>query len=424
MAILDGDSWQEIWSVIRKNRLRTFLTALGVFWGVFMLIVMVGAGNGLERGVKRTMAGWAANSVGVWSEKTSLPYKGLVPGRQIRFENDDIPAVRAVPGVEYLAPGNQLGGWRGGNNVTRGAKAAAFQVMGEYPEIRHVALVRILAGRHLNDLDIAETRKVAVVGTRVKEQLFREGEEILGQSILIQGTHFEIVGLFVSQAAGDGGERMESTIYVPFTTFQRAFNYGDRVSWFNLTVDPRFRAEAVEEGVKKVLKARHDVAPEDPQAIDGWNAEEEFRNVNSLFLGIRILIWIVGTATLLAGVVGVSNIMMIAVRERTKEIGVRKALGATPFQIVGQIIQESVVITALAGYVGVAAGVGVLELANFAIEAATRAGSAPTMFANPQVDLPVALVAAAVLIVSGALAGVIPARNAARVNPVIALRSE
>jgi putative ABC transport system permease protein len=422
--IFDADSWQEIWGTIRRNRLRTLLTVLGVFWGVFMLIVMVGAGNGLERGVKKSMSGFAANSMAVWGDRTSIPHKGLGPGRPVEFDNADTDALRAVPGVEHVAPRIQLGGWRLGNNVTRGAKAAAFQVNGDTPAIRQVQMVNLVAGRHLNDLDLAETRKIAVVGKRVKELLFEEGDDVLGQAILIRGTYFEIVGLFESPSSGDEGERINTTIYIPFTTFQKAFNQGDRVGWFALTIDPRHRSADVEEAVKRVLRSRHDVAPDDPQALDSFNAEKEFKKVENLFLGIRILIWIVGTATLLAGVVGVSNIMLISVKERTKEIGVRKALGATPARIIGQILQESVVLTALAGYVGVVAGVGVLEAARAAIDAATRAGSAPTMFADPQVDVSVAIVAAAVLIVSGAFAGLIPARNAARVNPVIALRSE
>jgi putative ABC transport system permease protein len=420
--IFDVDGWQEIWSTVRRNRLRTFLTAMGVFWGLFMLILMVGAGNGLERGVKKSMSGWATNSLFVWAERTSIPYKGLGPGRPVLFDNEDIAAVRAVPGVEHVAPRNQLGGWRGGNNVTRGTKTAGFSVAGDYPEIAHVQYVDVLEGRHLNHLDVAETRKVAVIGKRVREILFAPGEQAVGDSILIQGVHFKVVGVFESVASGEAAERIDSTIHIPFSTFQRAFHWGNRVSWFAMTVDPRFSSADVEKRVKETLAARHDVAPNDAQALDSNNAEEDFRKVRSLFLGIRILIWIVGTATLLAGVIGVSNIMMISVRERTKEIGVRKALGATPARIVAQIIQESVALTAFAGYLGLAAGVGLLELVGMAVDA--NGGGADTMFANPQVDLAVAVTAAAVLVVSGMLAGVIPARNAARVNPVIALRSE
>jgi putative ABC transport system permease protein len=420
----DLDSWQEVWSTIRRNRLRTLLTALGVFWGIFMLIIMVGAGNGLERGVNRSMAGFATNSMFVWGERTSVPFKGLGPGRPVEFDNADIEVLRALPGVQHLAPRNQLGGWRGGNNVTRGIKAAAFQVNGDTPAIQHIQSVKVQRGRHLNELDLGESRKVAVAGKRVQELLFSEGEDPIGQTILIQGVPFKVVGIFDSLATGDEGERMASTIYIPFTTFQRAFHAGDEVGWFAMTIAPGFRSAEVAKAVKAVLGARHHVAPGDPEAIDSFNAEEEFEKVSNLFLGIRLLIWVVGTATLLAGVVGVSNIMLISVKERTREIGIRKALGATPRGIIGQILQESVVLTALAGYLGVIAGVGILELAGLAVDAMARSGEAPAMFSNPQIDLGVALRATIVLVVAGALAGVIPARNAARVDPVIALRTE
>ncbi len=422
--ILDRDSWQEIWSVIRRNRLRTALTALGVFWGIFMLLVMVGAGNGLENGVRRTMRGFSTNSVFIWAERTSLPFNGLPPGRSIRFDNNDIEPLRTLPGVQHLAPRNQLGGFRTGNNVTRGAKTAAFEVGGDFPEIAHVQSVVLHAGRHLNALDVAESRKVAVIGKRVRELLFEEGEDPLGQSILIRGVYFQVIGAFESAGTGDDAERMGSTIYVPFTTFQRAFNLGQQVGWFAMTVDPRFRSPDVEDAAKQLLAARHQVAPDDAEAMGSFNAEREYQKMSSLFFGIRALIWFVGTATLLAGVVGVSNIMLISVKERTKEIGVRKALGATPLMIVGQILQESVLLTAIAGYLGVMAGVTVLEVTGMVVDSLSRGSGEPPMFANPQIGLDVALVATAVLILSGALAGVIPARNAARVNPVVALRSE
>ncbi len=421
--ILDRDSWQEIWSVIRKNRLRTALTALGVFWGIFMLLVMVGAGNGLEKGVRRSMRGFATNAIFLWAERTSLPHNGLAPGRRITFDNDDIEPLRLLPGIRYLAPRNQLGGHRGANNVSRGAKTAAFEVVGDYPEIAHVQSVVLKSGRHLNHLDVVESRKVAVIGKRVRELLFEEGEDPLGQSILIQGVYFQVVGTFESAGTGDEAERMGTTLYTPFSTFQRAFNLGHEVGWFAMTVDPSFRSADVEKAAKRLLAARHQVAPDDTEAMGAFNAEREFQKMSNLFFGIRALIWFVGTATLLAGVVGVSNIMLISVKERTKEIGVRKALGATPSMIVGQILQESVMLTAIAGYLGVSVGVGVLELAGLVVARAAQ-GSEPPMFANPQIGLDVALVATAVLVVSGALAGLIPARNAARVNPVIALRSE
>jgi putative ABC transport system permease protein len=415
--MFDGDSWQEIWAVIRRNKLRTGLTALGVFWGVFMLIIMVGAGRGLENGVKGSMQGFATNSIFVWAQRSSVPYQGLPPGRRIRFNNEDIEPLRQVPGIEYLAPRNQLGSWDGGNTVSHGEKSHAFQVSGDEPDIRHIEVVQILAGRHLNELDTGERRKVAIIGKRVRELLYKEGEEALESPIKINGVYFTVVGVFKTKASGEEAEEQDSTIYVPFTTFQQAFNQGNNVGWFAMTVKPGFDSPTVQKKVKEILASRHKVAPEDPRAIGSFNAEEEFRKISNLFLGIRILIWVVGVATLLAGVIGVSNVMLISVKERTKEIGVRKALGATPLKIILQIVQESVVLTALAGYVGVVLGVLLLQ----GVSALTESNE---MFTNPQIDIAVALWATGVLVVSGALAGIIPARNAARVNPVIALRSE
>jgi putative ABC transport system permease protein len=419
--IFDPDSWQEIWSTIRKNRLRTALTALGVYWGVFMLVVMVGAGRGLENGVNRSMSGFATNSVFLWSQRTSLPYAGLQPGRNPRFTIDDIEPIRRLPAVEYLAPRVQLGSFRDRNTVRRGTRAGSFQVTGDFPEIRRIQTLALVRGRQLNDLDQAEGRKVAVIGERVFELLFDPDEDPLGSSIEIRGVYFQVIGLVRSRQKGDHGQRESSMIQVPFATFARAFNTGGRVGWFTFTVRPGADAEQAERAVKEILWRRHKISPDDKQAIGSFNVQEESDKVAALFFGIRALIWFVGVATLLAGVVGVSNIMLISVKERTREIGVRKAVGATPARIVGQILQEAVALTSLSGYVGLVAGVALLEAVRLVLEAPGR--EAPAMFANPGIDLAVATVAAGVLVVAGALAGIIPARSASRVDPAVALRA-
>jgi len=419
--IFDPDSWQEIWSTIRKNRLRTALTALGVFWGVFMLVVMVGAGQGLENGVQRSMSGMASNSVFVWAQRTSIPYKGLQPGRGVRFATDDIDFVARVPGIEHLAPRNQLGSFRDRNTVRRGRKTGSFQVTGDFPAIRFVQTLQLVKGRNLDVLDQKEGRKVAVIGERVHELLFLPDEDPLEQSIEIRGVHFQVIGMFKSLQKGDQGQRQSGSIQVPFSTFQRAFKGGTGVGWFSFTVLPGFDALDVEKAVKGVLASRHRVSPDDKQAIGSFNVQDEFKKIGMLFFGIRVLIWFVGILTLLAGVLGVSNIMLISVKERTKEIGVRKAVGATPGRIVGQILQESVALTSLSGYVGLVLGVAVLELVRKALDA--PGGEAPPMFANPGIDFDVALIAALVLCASGAVAGIIPARSAARVDPAVALRA-
>lgn len=417
MSLLDTDSWQEIYATLRKNRLRTFLTACGVFWGIFMLLIMLGFGNGLETGVSQNMRGFATNAIYVWGRETRTPYKGMQPGRHIRFENADIAALSRIEGIEHLAPRNRLGGWRSGNNVTYGTETGNFTVMGDYPTVRHIQPVVFERGRFLNEIDIDQRRKVAVIGASVYKELFPPGIDPIGEHIHINGVYFQVVGTFRSKARGDEGDRQASTIFLPFTTFQQAFNRDDRVGYFAMTARPGISAQQVEDQVRAVLTARHDIHPDDELALGSFNAGEEFGKVRTLFLGIRYLIWFVGVMTLLAGVIGVSNIMLIVVKERTKEIGVRKALGATPASIVGLILQEAVVLTALAGYTGVIAGVGFLELLG-------RLFSGSDTFAPPQVDLQATLIAAVVLVVAGAVAGVIPARMAARVNPVEALRAE
>jgi len=420
MSMFDRDTWQEIVSTLGKNRLRTALTACGVFWGIFMLVIMLGFGHGLETGVKKDMGGFATNAVYVWGERTSLPFKGLPPGRDVSFTNDDIAAIRErVDGIEHLAPRNQLGGWMGGDNVTRGRKTGSFSVNGDMPDFQYVQPMRFDRGRFINALDIEQRRKVAVLGNRAIRALYEEGEDPIGTHIQIQGVYFTVVGTFQTTQSGEMAERQGNTIFIPFTTFQRAFNYGDRVGWFAVTARSDASAAQVETDVRAVVAERQRIDPEDSQALGSFNAGKEFKKIGNIFGGINFLVWFVGVITLLAGVIGVSNIMLIIVKERTKEIGIRKAVGATPAAIMAQIIQESTLLTAIAGYIGLTAGVAALEL----VGAAMGDGSSG-MFARPEVDLRIALIATAILVVSGAVAGIMPARHAVRINPVEALRAE
>ncbi len=420
MEIFDIDRWQEIAATLGKNKLRTFLTAFGVFWGLFMLIMMLGSGNGLQNGMNKDFSGFATNSIYIWTQRTSKPYAGLPPGRRFNLRNEDIKALREqVPEADVISARNQLGGYRGGNNVTRGTIAGAFSVMGDYPQITEVQKIDVFNGRFINRFDIEEKRKVAVVGTRVQEVLFKNDEEPVNDYIRINGVYFKVIGVFKSDKSGDRADRDLSTIYIPFTTFQQAFNYGDRVGWFAITSQPHIPATETEAKVLQVLASRHRIAPDDDRAFGHFNAEKEFTQMNGLFAGIKALIWIVGLGTLLAGVIGVSNIMLIVVKERTSEIGIRRALGATPWKIVSQIILESVVLTTIAGYTGLVAGVGILELI-----ARNLPDGGTNMFLNPEVDLNVALQALTILIIAGALAGLIPARRAIALSTVDALRDE
>ncbi len=420
MIIFDLDHWQEIWVSLSRNKLRTALTAFGVFWGIFMLVVMLGSGSGLSNGVEAGFAGGATNSFFVWTRATSEPFRGLPVGRRFSMDNADVAALRElVPEARTIAPRNQLGGFRGGTNVTRGLRSGGFDVMGDEPAIREIQSIRMVEGRFLNRLDLEQRRKVAVIGTRVREVLFELGEDPIGLSIEINGVYFMVVGVFASVQSGERAERDVQTVYVPFTTFQRAFNSGDRVGWLAITSQDGVPASQVQEKVLTMLKARHRVAPTDRRAFGSWNMEEEYARIQGLFGGIQALVWIVGLGTLAAGVIGVSNIMLIIVRERTKEIGIRRAIGATPASITTQVIVESVILTAAAGYAGLVAGVAVLEAVN-GLLAAQPAG----MFQNPGVDFPTALTALAVLGLSGVLAGLLPAWRAVQVNPVNALHAD
>src|SRR5262245_21955604 len=417
MSLIDRDHWREIYEALRGNKMRTFLTAFGVFWGIFMLMVMMGSGNGLWNGVRQGFADGATNSLFIWSQRTSKPWRGMPIGRQIQLDASDIDALRQqVPEAAVICPRNQLGGFRGGNNVTRGTKAGAFSVMGDLPEIARVQSVKMSSGRFLNHMDVAERRKVAVIGSRVREVLFAKNENPLDGSIRINGIYFKVIGVFAP--SGNGGDREEQpqTIFVPFSTFKSAFNFGDRVGWFAIISKDGVPASVAETKVLALLKERHRVAPDDERAFGHFNMEKEFGQIQGLFTGIDALVWIVGIGTLSAGVIGVSNIMLVIVRERTNEIGLRRAVGATPLAITTQIVFESLVLTTSAGYLGLMAGVGVVAGIGKLI-----AGSPTEMFRDPQVAFGSALVTLAILVGAGVAAGLVPARRAVKISPVEAL---
>ena len=417
--MFDRDNWQEIFATIKKNKLRTLLTCFGVFWGIFMLVIMIGSGRGLENGVTQEFGGTATNSFAVWAQRTSKPYKGMQPGRRFDYNNADYAALKQIPELEHIAPKNQLGGYRGNVNVTRGLLKADAGVMGAFPVLNKIHQLLPEEGRWLNELDQQNKRKVAVIGPRVRKVLFGKDENPIGEYISVNGIYFRVVGVLKQVGSGGNAEENAQVVYLPFSTFQQAFNFGDVVGWFEITSRKDIPASLAEEKVIAMLKERHKIAPNDPTAIGHYNTEEEFNRLQGLFAGISILVWVVGTGTLIAGVIGVSNIMLIIVKERTREIGVRRALGAPPMHIAGQLIMESIVITALAGYAGLVMSIGLLELVATLVPA-----DGSSMFVAPGVDLNVALFALALLIASGALAGLIPARKALAVSPVEALRYE
>jgi putative ABC transport system permease protein len=411
--MFDLDTWQEILDTIKANKLRSFLTGFSVAWGIFMLIVLLGSGEGLSHGIEYQFRDDAINSIWVFPGQTSIPYKGLGPGRRLQLTNDDRDEIRSgVGGVEHITSRFYISG---NLRVRYKKETTTFDVRSVHPDHLYLEKTIVTEGRFLNDLDLSEYRKVAVIGLRVKNALFKK-EPALGKNIEINGVAFQVVGLFTDE----GGENEQEKIYLPITTAQRAFGGGNRVGMVMMTTGdaPLSTTEGMAKDVKRRVAARHAFSTEDPRAVFVNNNNEEFQKFTSLMAAIRMFIWIVGVGTILAGVVGVSNIMMITVRERTREIGVRKALGATPWSVVALVLQESILITSIAGYIGLVLGIGVLELAAKNLPAGSE------YFRNPNVDIVVAVEATLLLIVAGLAAGFVPARRAAAVRPVDALRNE
>lgn len=423
MSIIDLDKWHEIMTVLKKNKLRTFFTAFGVFWGIFLLVIMMGSGNGLSNSVYEGFGSMATNSFFMWTQKTSMPYKGFQRGRYFNFKNEDTKAIlNNVPEADVVAPRLQAYGFRGGgSNVIRGERTGTFSIVGDTPEVFDIVPMIIVEGRIINQTDINDKRKVIVIGERVYKEMFNPGENAIGEYLKIQGVYFKVVGIVKSKQKGDRAEEDEKTVHMPLTTLQQTYNYGDIVGWYSITAKKGIPASEVEKKTKDFLKVRHQIHPDDNQAIGSWNLETEFMKFDNLFKGITILVWIVGLGTLFAGVVGVSNIMLIVVKERTKEIGIQRAIGAPPSAIISQIIVESVFLTTIAGYVGLVAGVGLLELVNYLM---TASGANSDMFSHPEIDFNMAMSALGVLVISGIFAGLIPARRAISIKPIDALRDE
>ncbi len=412
------DQWQEIFQAIRTNKLRTFATAFGVFWGILMLILLLGAGQGLQNGVQGNMLLDAINSIWFIPARTSMAYEGLPAGRDHPFIEDDLEAVSDhIEGIEFMSPENRL---MGDFDVKYGNLAASFQVFGADSEYFGIKVTqKVINGRSINTLDDRDRRKVCLIGTKVAEAIFPDGVDPVGEYLQIKDVSFRVVGVFRFDSTSQTDQA--SRIYIPFSTFQSIFNPDREVTLFAVTTAAGRSGQSLEEDILSFIKKRQSVHPDDERAYWVHNQEEQHRSVTNFFLAIKVFIWMVGLGTLTAGIVGVSNIMIIVVRERTREIGVRKALGAKPASIVGMILQESVFITIVAGYLGLVLGIALLEGINYALAAL---GADLEFFNRPEVDLRVALAALFVLVVSGALAGLMPAIRAARVSPAEALRSE
>ena len=418
--MIDLDKWQEIYFSLKQHKLRTSLTAFGVFWGIFMLVTLLGAGNGLKNGVLLNFGG-QTNTIYLWSgSPTQIPYQGLQRGRRINFTDEDVVLIRQqIPEVDILTGNNDLAAWDGAQYVVRGEKHGAFPTKGAHAVTARLKSYNMQAGRFLNEADEAEKRKVAVIGTRVQETLFAEGENPIGKSVEIRGIYFVVVGVFVGPTMGDNAQEEAEKVLVPNATLRYTFNQLGWIGHLTLTPKAGFSAIDLEKKVKDLLLERHHIHPDDVGTIGSFNLQKEYEKVMGLFSGIRIFSWVVAAGTIIAGVVGVGNIMLIVVKERTKEIGVRKALGATSKSIVLMIVQEAVVITAVAGYSGLVVGVLLLETVNRVL-----GQQGVGMFAKPEVDFSTALIAMLLLVVAGVLAAMLPAYKAAKVDPIVALQDE
>ncbi len=407
--MFDRDKWQEIFATISKNKLRTFLTAFSVAWGIFILIVLLGAGKGLSNGAQKEFIHDAVNSLNIEGGQTVIPYKGIKPGRNILLTNEDFDLVsNNIPHIEHSSAANFE---RSSNVLSYNNQHAVFMIRAVRPDHNYLENATTIEGRFINQMDIREFRKVCAIGVPIKKALFKE-ESPIGKFIDVSGTPYKVVGVFTDPGNGDN-ER----IYIPITTQQRAMNANNRIDniWSSLDNVALDNSDAIVKQVRELLATKHNFSPADLNAVRIENWSEDYKRMLSMLDGIKIFIWIIGIFTLIAGIVGVSNIMMIIVKERTKEIGVRKTIGATPGSIVMLIVQEAIFITAIAGYTGLVLGVGVLQL--FSEEESD-------FFQHPSVDFNVAVAATLLIILSGALAGLFPALKAARVQPVEALRTE
>ncbi|MBO6607850.1 ABC transporter permease [Psychroserpens sp.] len=415
------DRWNEILEALNANKFRTFLTAFGVFWGITILVLLLALTNGLKNGVTADFGDFATNSMFMWTQGTSKPYKGLPKGRYFNYKIGDVEAIKAeIPNLKYVSPRNQLGGFRGANNVIRGTKTGAFEIYGDYPEYIKQQPMDILQGRFISYSDIDAKRKICVIGTDVVRSLYAKGEDALGTYIKINGVNFLVVGTFkMSNSQGDD-EQDANTIYIPFTTFGQAFNRGENVGWMAITAEDGISITSLKQQIFDLMKSRHKVHPEDQRAIGHFDLSEQFERISGLFSILTLVGYFVGALVLMSGIIGISNIMLIVVKERTKEIGVRRALGATPWTIKSQILQESLILTILAGMVGISFAALVIWIMNSILDSVGPVEN----FANPSVSMQVVFTALIILVVSGVLAGLIPANSATKMKPVDALRIE
>jgi putative ABC transport system permease protein len=419
--MFNKDRWKEIMEVLSSNVFRTLATSFGVGWGIFILIILLAAGKGLENGIRADFGDIATNTMFMWSRNTTIPYKGLPKGRRFSFKLEDVQAIKDnVPNLRFISPRNQLGGFGGGNNVVRGLKTGAFNVYGDYPQINRQEPMIITVGRFINQNDIEENRKVAVIGDGVKNELYEKGEDVLGTYVKIQGVNFMVVGTYKKKSNNGDGEESQKEIFVPFTAFSQAFNMGNDVGRMAITAQDGSSISDLKEKILSIVKEKRKIHPDDKRAVGYFDLYEQFNRVESLFGALRWVAYFVGVLVLLSGIIGVSNIMLIVIKERTKEIGIRRALGEAPWSIKKQILMESIFLTIISGMVGIIFGAAFI----YGVNAVLDSVGPVDMFVNPSVSLGVVVSALVILIFSGLLAGFIPAQSAVKIRPIEALRTE
>lgn len=417
--MFDLDRFNEIWVTITRNKVRSLLTGFGVFWGIFMLVVMMGAGTGLQRGMFEGLEGFATNSCFMGAGQTSLPYEGFQKGRQWNIHNRDIDILlQAIPEIDVLSP--LLMQWRTSDNVVYGDNSGSYGVRGLNSNYDKIEKQGLTQGRFINEIDVLQKRKVCVIGTKVYEELFPSNGSPIGKYIRVNGIYYQIVGVASGVSDISLGGRTSESVAIPFTTMQQVNNQGDVIHMLAATAQRGYSAKLVEDRMKEVLKANNHIDPNDQQAIWGFNLEEQFKMFDYLFIGIAMLVWIVGSGTLIAGIVGVSNIMLVTVKERTKEIGVRRALGAKPRTIMGQIMSESLLLTAIAGLLGLCLGVFTLYLADtYWLQEAEN-----MYLKDPMVSFGTAVSSSIILLVCGLFSGAIPTMRALQIKAIDAIREE
>jgi putative ABC transport system permease protein len=418
--MFDIDKWQEIFATMKKNKMRTFLTGFSVAWGIFMLMILLGAGNGLSNGVAANFMDDAVNAMWIWTGETKLPYEGMKSGRQIQFHNEDKEEVQKVKGVGASSGRYFMGNTR----YSYGKESGEYTTITCHPELIEIEKFIINEGRFINPIDFLQKRKVVVLGKDIKTALFKDSTAV-GKYVNINMVPFKIIGV-----CSEPGSTRTRNAYIPVSTAQTIFNGSNKLHNLALTINANTLEETkeVESQIRTTLAHIHKFDPKDEGAIGLYNKLENYIQTMRIFQAIKIFIWIIGIGTLIAGIVGVSNIMLIVVKERTKEIGIRKAIGASPSSVIGLIILESVLITTVAGYIGLILGAGLMELINyFMVQAAASAppsDQTETMFLNPTVDFNIAIAATMLLIIAGTIAGYIPAKRAASIKPIVALRDE